>query len=160
MPVTVVIGGQFGSEGKGKAAHFLARETKAKIAEHKYPEVYREIANMGHQYLDQKTLDQLVGNADAQIVRLQQAGLIRADLPVPIITFLIGSLKIGIINVSELMGQEHMPSIEQLTEALSDLMRRWLEPEHLPADSAAGKQIMAEWLEQVNEITEHIEQES
>lgn len=32
MPVTVVIGGQFGSEGKGKAAHFLARETKAKIA--------------------------------------------------------------------------------------------------------------------------------
>lgn len=26
MPVTVVVGGQFGSEGKGKVAHFLARE--------------------------------------------------------------------------------------------------------------------------------------
>lgn len=29
MPVTVVVGGQFGSEGKGKVAHFLAREQSA-----------------------------------------------------------------------------------------------------------------------------------
>jgi adenylosuccinate synthase len=32
MPVTVVIGGQFGSEGKGKVAHFLAKEMDASIA--------------------------------------------------------------------------------------------------------------------------------
>lgn len=32
MPVTVVVGGQFGSEGKGKVAYFLAREKKATIA--------------------------------------------------------------------------------------------------------------------------------
>ncbi len=32
MPVTVVVGGQFGGEGKGKVAHFLAREMGAKIA--------------------------------------------------------------------------------------------------------------------------------
>lgn len=32
MPVTVVVGGQFGSEGKGKVAYFLAQETGAKIA--------------------------------------------------------------------------------------------------------------------------------
>jgi adenylosuccinate synthase len=32
MPVTVVVGGQFGGEGKGKVAHFLAKETKARIA--------------------------------------------------------------------------------------------------------------------------------
>ena len=29
MPVTVVVGGQFGSEGKGKVAHWLAQEMKA-----------------------------------------------------------------------------------------------------------------------------------
>ncbi len=103
--------------------------------------------------LDQRMLNQLVLNADAYIVQLQQAGLIRTDLPVPVITFLIGALKIGIINVAELTGQQHIPSMEQLTEALSDLMRRWLEPEHLPADSAVGKQIMAEWLDQVNDLT-------
>ncbi len=32
MPVTVVVGGQFGSEGKGKVAHFFAKEQKATIA--------------------------------------------------------------------------------------------------------------------------------
>lgn len=29
MPVTVVVGGQFGSEGKGKVAHYLAKEMQA-----------------------------------------------------------------------------------------------------------------------------------
>lgn len=32
MPVTVVVGGQFGSEGKGKVAHFLAQETGVSVA--------------------------------------------------------------------------------------------------------------------------------
>jgi adenylosuccinate synthase len=32
MPVTVVVGGQFGSEGKGKVAHFLAKEMGATVA--------------------------------------------------------------------------------------------------------------------------------
>jgi adenylosuccinate synthase len=32
MPITVVVGGQFGSEGKGKVAHFLAQEMGANIA--------------------------------------------------------------------------------------------------------------------------------
>jgi adenylosuccinate synthase len=32
MPVTVIVGGQFGSEGKGKVAHFLAKEMQATVA--------------------------------------------------------------------------------------------------------------------------------
>jgi adenylosuccinate synthase len=32
MPVTVIVGGQFGSEGKGKVAHYLARDQCATIA--------------------------------------------------------------------------------------------------------------------------------
>lgn len=32
MPVTVVVGGQFGSEGKGKVAHYLAKEMGATVA--------------------------------------------------------------------------------------------------------------------------------
>jgi adenylosuccinate synthase len=32
MPVTVVVGGQYGSEGKGKVAHYLAKEMNATIA--------------------------------------------------------------------------------------------------------------------------------
>jgi adenylosuccinate synthase len=32
MPVTVVVGGQFGSEGKGKVAHFFARSQNSSVA--------------------------------------------------------------------------------------------------------------------------------
>jgi len=32
MPVTVVVGGQFGGEGKGKVAHFLSKEMNASVA--------------------------------------------------------------------------------------------------------------------------------
>lgn len=32
MPVSIIVGGQFGSEGKGKAAHYFAKENKARIA--------------------------------------------------------------------------------------------------------------------------------
>jgi adenylosuccinate synthase len=32
MPVTVVVGGQYGSEGKGKVAHYLAQEMNASVA--------------------------------------------------------------------------------------------------------------------------------
>lgn len=31
MPVTVIVGGQFGSEGKGKVAHYLAKEMEASV---------------------------------------------------------------------------------------------------------------------------------
>jgi len=101
---------------------------------------------------DQKTLNQLFGNAEEYITQLQQAGLIRTDLPVSVITFLIGSLKLGIIHAADVAGQQHTPSTEELTEAISDLMRRWLEPEHPPSDSTVGKDIMIEWLDKTNAI--------
>lgn len=46
MPVTVVIGGQFGSEGKGKVAHYLAKEMKASFA------VRCGGSNSGHTVID------------------------------------------------------------------------------------------------------------
>jgi AcrR family transcriptional regulator len=101
---------------------------------------------------DQMTVNQLFGNAEEYVTQLQRAGMIRTDLPVSVITFLIGSLKLGIIHAAEFAGQEHTPSTEELTEAISDLMGRWLEPECLPSDSAAGKDIMNAWLDKANDI--------
>ncbi|MDZ8091095.1 MAG: adenylosuccinate synthetase [Nostoc sp. DedQUE05] len=46
MPVTVVVGGQFGSEGKGKVAHFLTQETGASVA------VRVGGSNSGHTVID------------------------------------------------------------------------------------------------------------
>ncbi len=107
--------------------------------------------------LDAETLNQLAGNAGEHLAQLQSAGLIRADVPVPMITYLMGALKIGIIQMPEAMGRNSAPPMEQLAEALSDLVRRWLEPEHLPSDSEAGKHLMVDWLENANEIAKRQE---
>jgi S1-C subfamily serine protease/predicted esterase len=45
--------------GKDPLAKAVA-DSKGKLAENKYPVIYREIPNMGHQYLDLKTLEELV----------------------------------------------------------------------------------------------------
>jgi adenylosuccinate synthase len=47
MPVSVVVGGQFGSEGKGKVAHFLAKERHARFA------IRVGGTNSGHTVIDQ-----------------------------------------------------------------------------------------------------------
>src|SRR6266513_5922096 len=94
-------------------------------------------------------LNELVGDADTYFVQLQQAGLIRADIPASTITYLLTALKVGMINSTDIIGQEHLPSMEQLTEALSDLIRRWLEPEQLPSKSDVGKQLFTEYLDKV-----------
>src|SRR5579862_852764 len=108
--------------------------------------------------MDQETLDLIRGDAEKHLAQLQHVGLIRADLSIPVMTLLMGALKIGLIYISDIPTQEQMPTKEQLTDALSDLIRRWLEPERLPRDSAEGKQIMGEWLESINDITEQLQQ--
>lgn len=107
--------------------------------------------------LDPAIVKQLVGNAEEHIAQLQRAGLIRTDLPTSTITFLMGALKLGLIYTADtvaLVGPDRMPTMEQLADALSDLMRRWLEPDQPLADSTTGKQIISEWLEDVNTITQ------
>ena len=32
MPITIIVGGQYGSEGKGKVAHAMAKEMGASVA--------------------------------------------------------------------------------------------------------------------------------
>jgi hypothetical protein len=60
----------------------------------------------------------------------------------------------GIITAPDLVGQDHLPSMEQLAVALSDLIRRWLSPEQLPGDTTAGKQALNEWLEHFTSMKE------
>ena len=102
--------------------------------------------------LDASTVSHLFGNSEAQIGRLQRAGLIRGDLAPHIVSFFITSLKIGIIDAAAFAPAVRAPTPDELTETLSELMRRWLEPDRPPTDSSVGKRIIGEWLEQTNAI--------
>ena len=115
------------------------------------PDIFQGLING----FDLQTRDQLLGNAEEYIVQLQRAGLIRSDIPVPVVLYLMSALKVGVITAPDLTGLERMPAMEQLTEAISDLVRRWLEPEQLPSESATGKQLLADLLDKVQDIGEH-----
>jgi hypothetical protein len=92
-----------------------------------------------------------VSDTDTYLVQLQNAGLIRSDLPVSLITYLMTAIKVGVIYLPDILGQQYMPALPQLADGLGDLMRRWLEPEQLPGDSEAGKQSLNELLEKITE---------
>lgn len=47
MPVSIVVGGQYGSEGKGKVVHHFAKEFKVKAA------VKTSGINSGHTFIDE-----------------------------------------------------------------------------------------------------------
>jgi AcrR family transcriptional regulator len=102
-------------------------------------------------------LMQMAGDYEEYIVRLQHAGLIRTDLPVSVITYLTSALKIGLINTPDVLGTGQRPSVEQLTEAISDLIRRWLEPDQPPNDREVGKQLLIEWLEKLKAVEEQLQ---
>lgn len=94
---------------------------------------------------------QLAGEADTYVIRMQQAGLIRADIPASSITYLLTALKVGMINVPELLGQDTVPDMTKLSETLSDLIHRWLEPENLPLGSDAGKRLYADYVDNLTQ---------
>ena len=101
-------------------------------------------------------LQQMAGDYEEYIDQLQRAGLIRTDLPVSVITFLTSALKIGVIYTPDLLGWNQMPSMEQLTEAISDLIRRWLEPDQPPKDREVGKRFLIEWLEKLKAVEDQL----
>ncbi len=94
---------------------------------------------------------QLAGEAQAYVTQMQQAGLMRADIPASSVTYLLTALKVGMINTPELIGQDTLPDMEDLTEALSDLLRRWLEPEQRPQGSDAGKRLYAAYVDKLTQ---------
>lgn len=102
--------------------------------------------------LDLETRARLSGNAEEYVTQLQRAGLVRADLAPGDISYVMSALKIGLIHAPDFTGPDHMPSMEAQTETVSDLLRRWLEPETLPTETDEGKQLLADLLVNVHDI--------
>jgi AcrR family transcriptional regulator len=103
--------------------------------------------------LDREARDRLSGNGQDYIAQLQRAGLVRVDIAPNVIAFVMSALKIGLIHAPDFAGPERTPPLEAQTEAVSDLLRRWLEPEALPSETEEGKHLLAELLDNVQDIS-------
>lgn len=104
MPITIVVGGQFGSEGKGKIAHWLASKQQARIA------IRVGGANSGHT---------AYSGADKYVLR---------QLPTPVLhDKTIAALAAGAyINLEVLLAE--------ISEIGLDSNRVWIHPEAVVVD--------------------------
>jgi len=111
-----------------------------------------DLAGGAVEALGSSTVNQLIGTSEEQIAAMQRANLIRGDVPPRVLLLLMGALKLGIISSSQLLPPGQAPTTQELTEGLSDLIRRWLQPGERTGVSAEGKAIMKEWMKMVVSI--------
>ena len=97
---------------------------------------------------------------EAYIVQLQQAGLIRADLPVSIIAFVTSALKIGLINTPDLFGRR-----ANAAPGATDRGDQRPDPPlagagTLPRRQRGGQTRSAEWLEKLRKFEQDFSKRS
>lgn len=74
------------------------------------------------------------------LMRLQAAGVIRHDLNIEAVGFLLNSMQYGFLRLDEITQEE--PPIEDALDILAEMLDRLLTPED-GGDSEAGKQVIA-----------------
>ncbi len=106
---------------------------------------------------DPQTMGGLIAASDSYFEQLQKEGLIRSDIPPAIISYMIAIMKVGLFNTPDIYGQNNVPTIQQITDSLSEIIQRWLEPGQIPQSTSQGKTILGDFF---NTIIEYGKQES
>lgn len=73
---------------------------------------------------------------------MQQAGLLRVDLPPDVIAYLMSIVAYGLMRIETIIPATQAPPLESVAGALADVLQRGLAPAD-GGDSAAGKQALA-----------------
>jgi AcrR family transcriptional regulator len=77
--------------------------------------------------------------ASLEIVQaLQEAGILRRDVPPDVINHVLLTLQVGLITVGEVFDPAHFPPLEAVAQVLADLMQRGLGPDE-PVDPEGAK---------------------
>jgi AcrR family transcriptional regulator len=100
-------------------------------------------------------------NAKTQIstafmVQFQEAGIIRRDININAVSYLMNAFRYGLLNSNRVMWDVEAPPIDELMEVLLDMFADYLEPED-GGDSETGKQIIRDMMRQYDEILTQFE---
>lgn len=79
------------------------------------------------------------------IQTLQQAGVIRKDMDAAVLAYIANSLNYGIIQMSEMLKEDNIPSLEAVLSAAVVMIDRYAEPDG-GANIEAGKRILREYV--------------
>jgi len=89
--------------------------------------------------------------AEEFVRQMQAAGLMRAELEPEVTAYVMGVLSFGLVGIRQLAPDIPGPSLEQLADALADLVDRGLAT-HANQDSDAGKQAYRTLVEETTSL--------
>jgi len=90
---------------------------------------------------------------DQFIVALQEAGVVRRDLSPQMVVYLLSVVRYGFIRVDEILSQEAIPSLDDISVALPDFIARALDPPQ-GVNKEAGKRIIAGYMAHIKQMIE------
>ncbi|MBE0689783.1 MAG: TetR/AcrR family transcriptional regulator [Anaerolineae bacterium] len=84
------------------------------------------------------------------VEQMQAAGLVRKDIGANVITYVLSSLRYGVLTVDDAIEIPDAPPIEEVSAVITDMLQRTFAPEG--GDSEAGKQAFMRLIEFGREI--------
>jgi len=97
--------------------------------------------------------------AQAFFKQMQAAQLARQDIDPKTLAYLLNTLHFGLIHMSELIPDEHAPPIDEALGMMVAMIDRFVTPEG-GGDSAAGKRILREFMSEIRQIFDELEQQA
>jgi TetR/AcrR family acrAB operon transcriptional repressor len=88
--------------------------------------------------------------------QFQEAGIIRSDINVAAVSYLMNAMRHGLLNIDVAILNGEMPPIDELMEVLLDMLASYLEPED-GGDSETGKQIIRDVMRQYDAVLTQFE---
>jgi TetR/AcrR family acrAB operon transcriptional repressor len=87
------------------------------------------------------------------VKQFQEAGLLRADLSVDMIVYILSLVRYGLLRVDEVLAPEDLQPLDEAGFVLADILEKGLVPSE-GGDKEAGKRIISEWLTQTQIVLE------
>lgn len=87
------------------------------------------------------------------IIALQEAGVVRRDLSPQMVVYLLSVVRYGFIRVDEILAQDAIPSLDDISAALPDFIDRALAPPE-GVNREAGKRIIAVYMAHIKQMIE------
>ncbi|MEL7432428.1 MAG: helix-turn-helix domain-containing protein [Chloroflexota bacterium] len=89
--------------------------------------------------------------------QMQAAGAVRKDIDAQTLTYLMNSLRYGLIHMVDIIPDEQSPPMESALTMMAEMLERFVEPEG-GGDSEAGKRVLRDFMSQMRQFLAQFEE--
>ena len=87
---------------------------------------------------------------------MQEANAVRKDIDAPTLTYLLNSLQYGLIQMSDIIPDDHTPPMDDVLSLMVDMIEATVTPDG-GGDSEAGKAVIRQFMTQIRATLDSLE---